>query len=226
MDTITNEKGWPACGRSMENAGLLTKFEVHFAPEAEQAQNHGMCAQCAAKIRKHHRRVQDGRDEQPAFIEKRHEMSVETDHVGREDNGEALHAVDFDYDALDADTAEFFASASPDVRRETAMALGLILAWIWHTGFESAQRKFAAMSAGLRPDLLDDASYEEIGSKLGCVKATIAKSARNFQQKFNFRFTRSRQDESRARMAEAARGHGWRDTRKRTRPSETKETPP
>ncbi|HZL13168.1 MAG TPA: hypothetical protein VFC85_03405 [Verrucomicrobiae bacterium] len=176
------------------------------------------------KFKKNNSATLEGKIETPVVWEKHHNPTIE-DHAGSVAPGDVVQTMDFDFDALDKDTAAFFANANPDVRCESAMALALILGWIWQSGFESAQCKFAAMTAGLRPDLLDDASYEEIGSKLGCVKATIAKAARNFQKQFNIKFSRSRQDDARARMAEAARGHGWRDTRKRARGQAQPPTP-
>jgi len=219
MDTLTKGKK-VACPRSLDNANLLTDFKLHFATRAELEKHGGVCAKCAEKFAKAHSAVVSGkRIEKPVDLNERHEqLDVEHDHAGFVAPGAVGQTVDFDFDEVDKDTTEFFANASQDVRRESAMALALILGWVWQSGFESAQRKFAAMTAGLRPDLIDNASYEEIGRKLGCVKATIAKAARNFQKQFNLKFSRSRQDEARRHMADARRGKPGHNRRKEAAP--------
>ena len=194
--------GWPpACTWSLDHANLLTGYELHHAPADELKANGGVCNACAAKIKKANAGVLVGKVEAPVDLNEKHgHLTLEQDHVAFTETSEIELVENFPFDDLDKDTAEFFANISPDGRSEAAMALSLILGWIWQSGFESAQRKFAAMSAGLRPDLLNDATYEEIGSKLGCVKATIAKAARNFQKQFNMKFSRSQQDAARAKM--------------------------
>lgn len=90
---------------------------------------------------------------------------------------------------------------------QAAEVLSLILSWCWSRGFKTAQRRFAALSAGLRPDLLNDRTFLEIGAELGCTKAAISKNARLFQEAFGFRFSRTRAEDSCARMREAQIGH-------------------
>jgi hypothetical protein len=144
-------------------------------------------------LRAHHQPLEGGGDHDPAFDE----------------HGQHVAVVDFDYDQiqLDSPTREFFGQASQDVRDDVATAFGMVLEWCWHRGFVSAQRKFAVVTAGLRPDLVDNESWEQIGERLGCGKAAISKQAQNFQNTFGLKFSRTRSEDARRHMAASMRGN-------------------
>jgi hypothetical protein len=217
---FSNEAGDVVCPNSLDHADLTTNYKLHHCSPDELKKFGGVCQACFDKFRKNNSAALAGKTETPVDMNKKEHgnLSLEQDHVAFTETSESELVEFFPFDDLDKDTAEFFANASPDVQRESAMALGLILAWVWQSGFETAQRKFAAMTAGLRPDLLDDASYAEIAAKLGCVKATISKAAMSFQERFNMKFSRSRQDETRRKMADARRGKPGNNRRKERAP--------
>jgi hypothetical protein len=219
-----NADGLVVCPLSLDRAHLLTDFKLHHCHPDELAANGGVCATCRAKAAKTNGRFKT-HDEQPVESAS-HDPAPEHNHVAFDDSGESIQSVDFPFEQLDQDAEDFFANASPDVRRDAAIAVGLMLEWIWSGGWRSAQRKFAAFTAGLRPDLIDNATYAEIGKRLGCTKAAISKAAVRCQEQFNIKFTRSRSEESRGRMAAAQIGHAPRSTSKRNEPSVGPTTPP
>ncbi|MDB6023109.1 MAG: hypothetical protein JWQ04_2966 [Pedosphaera sp.] len=92
-----------------------------------------------------------------------------------------------------------------------------ILDWMWRTGpsdnMRSAFRKFVAVSALLRPDLLGELNYVQLAEKLGCRKATISKIVVEFEEVVcgGIQFRTSRLEGARtnmrlARMAQVANG--------------------
>ena len=90
-----------------------------------------------------------------------------------------------------------------------ADALARILHWCWHNKSErllaipQAMHRFTAMCAVIRPDLLNDMSYQQIAAKLGVTKACLSKNAIQFQDNFQLHFRRSRRHETRAIFAKA-----------------------
>lgn len=128
---------------------------------------------------------------------------------GFDENSYRVGIVEFDYDQiqLDSSTREFFGEAGQDVRADVATAFGVLLEWCWHSGFVSAQRKFAVVTAGLRPDLVNNESWKQIGERLGCGKAAISKQAQNFQKTFGLKFSRTRSEDARRHMAARMMGN-------------------
>ena len=78
-----------------------------------------------------------------------------------------------------------------------AELLTAILEFVWteeRTGPRppgAAFRRFAAASALLRPELLDNKSYAELGAEIGCTKANLSLLAGQFQRRVGLKFRRS-----------------------------------
>jgi len=122
---------------------------------------------------------------------------------------------DFDFDAVAAGLGEV-ADTTPDARAEAAFVLSNLFSWIWARGsFESAQLKFATLTAGIRPDLIGDDSYEALAAKFGVTKQAISKAAKTLENKLNFKFSRSRSAAGCEAMARAQIGHKPTNTKKR-----------
>jgi len=204
------------CPNSLERANLMTNFAVHYATQQELKQNGGVCRKCFLTFASRNHTL-DG-SEEPVKISSHHQQSADLDHTGFSQSGQVESTVDFDYDQIrfNGDTREFFDNASNDVRVEAATALGLILEWVWQSGFESAQRKFAILSAGLRPELLNDESLEQIATRLGCGKAALSKAGLLFQKTFGVKFSRTRSAEARQHMAASMKGNS---NRRRSAPA-------
>lgn len=56
---------------------------------------------------------------------------------------------------------------------------------------KAAQKRFVAMTALVRPDLIRDKSYEEIGEVVGIGKAWMSAMSKDFQNSFGLKFQRS-----------------------------------
>ena len=110
--------------------------------------------------------------------------------------GITLPHCEFDYDAVDRGnplTAELERSDSAALASQSLLTM---LQWVWGTKpakleSRAAFLKFVAMSAVVRPDILQNKSYEEIADLCGCSKANIALHAKNFQREFGVVFRRS-----------------------------------
>ena len=59
---------------------------------------------------------------------------------------------------------------------------------------KAAQNRFVAMTALVRPDLIEGKSYEEIGEQIGVGKAWLSALAKDFQKNFGLKFQRSHKD--------------------------------
>jgi len=75
--------------------------------------------------------------------------------------------------------------------------------WCWTektaSGFtprhpKAAQNRFVAMTALVRPDMIGDKSYEQIGEQIGVGKAWLSAMAKDFQKNFGLKFQRSHKD--------------------------------
>ena len=110
-------------------------------------------------------------------------------------DGETVYSfgkVDFDYGAIDGGEDE------PDDRVKTlAVAFDRILRWCWKTQMDRCRQKrasffrFMALTAAMRPDLMDNASYAKLGKEYGVTKSLLSKLAVEFQSEFGVHFRRS-----------------------------------
>lgn len=85
---------------------------------------------------------------------------------------------------------------------DMAEAFDRILFWCWSCG--KARRdckasfiRFVALTAALRPDIFNNASYKQIGADLKVSKAWMSKLAVEFQDEFGVHFRRSRREGAR-----------------------------
>jgi len=90
-----------------------------------------------------------------------------------------------------------------DKIKQMAEVLDEILFWCWNVKvgekyrlrkFKSAQNCFVAMTALVKPELLEGKTYEEIGSCIGIGKARMSAMARDFQVQFGLTFNRGIRD--------------------------------
>jgi hypothetical protein len=104
--------------------------------------------------------------------------------------------------------------AQPPPMALAADGLHEILFWVWRCGRTqratpiSAYRKFLALSATLRPELFDDMTLEQLGSEVGCTKASLSKSALQFTKHFGglqFRRQHNGRDHMRSAMLQSHR---------------------
>ena len=111
--------------------------------------------------------------------------------------------VDFPYEEVDRGNP----LAAELEKNETAGdALHDLFLWCWSTpSFKFSFVRFVAISAVMRPDLLDDLSYEQLAKKLNCTKALISYNAKQFQKEFGVHFRRSRRLDGCEKMSAAAR---------------------
>jgi hypothetical protein len=224
---IQSAHGLVVCPLSADReGGNVENYKLHFCHLGELAEHGGICAKCHAKAAKRHGHFKS-RDEQPVDISDRHELpNLEHDHVGFNANREVEQTTDFPieeiYSRVDKETQEHFAGLNQHIRHEAGTALSMILQWIWCRDFYTAQRRWCVVTAGLRPDLLDDKSFAQIGKELGTTKQTLSKAMINFQESFGFKFSRGRSTEDRRNMSAAMMGHpGW-NTRKKSKRSNQK----
>jgi len=202
-EAVTNEQGWPVCGNSWHLCEPETRFKLHFAPPEELAKHGGVCAVCHEKFIRNNIGVLRGKVEKPETeFPQIKKPNVDQDRRAFTAFAEVGAICDFDFAAIDESTAKFFDEAPDNVLEQSAEAVALILQWVWSgDDFTAAFRKFAAITAAVRPDILNDSSYKQIGEKLGCTRASISKSALNFQDHFKIKFSRSRSESARANMA-------------------------
>jgi hypothetical protein len=108
--------------------------------------------------------------------------------------GDIGHSVNFDFDAIDGHGVK---SEDWDSIKEASDGLQKLLLWIWESrDFKNSFIRFVAMSAAMRPGLLDDRSYAQIAKKIKCTKSFISYDVKLFERKFGLHFRRSRRAES------------------------------
>ena len=199
------------CRNSLDHADLMTTYQVHLAPAKEIEKYHGVCKKCFEKFQAKNAGILNGAIERPVeILPEHHAPDPEFDHVGISTDGQFEQTTNFDFaavEALDADTQDFLDSVDRDALHLAARALELILTWCWSSGFETAQRRFAVITGGLRPSLLDDKSWREIGERLNCSRAALSKASINFQKVFQIKFARSRNESARRHMSVAMQGN-------------------
>jgi hypothetical protein len=125
----------------------------------------------------------------------------------------------FDFD--DVDRALGLIESTPaDARAEAAELVAQLMIWIWGSGaVKTALVRMTAMTAGLRPGLLQDKTYKALGQELGVSKQTLSKTALRFSAAFDTKLARSRSDIGRRHMAEAAMGNQNRAKHYATKPA-------
>ena len=117
------------------------------------------------------------------------------------ENGREVAAAGFDWDAVDRGnplTSELEGASPRGQNKINLMSDSLrdVLDWCWRTKFgprklKGAQHCFVALTALVRPELVGDMSYEQIGRRLGVGKSNISRIARSFQKEFGVKFSRS-----------------------------------
>ena len=114
----------------------------------------------------------------------------------------------FDFDAVD-ERLGLIQRLPQDAREQAAEALRHILYWIWgKTGNPHASlAKTYALIMALRPDIVGDLTYKQMGQRLGITRAAMSKVALNAQQTFGIKFARSRSAPARMKMAEKMHGN-------------------
>jgi hypothetical protein len=190
-------------------AVFLDKERLHRVPQAELDSHRGLCKKCFEKVQRNNCRVLAGKVETPVELSvPYHNLNPEEDHSGYVAPGEAVQTVDFNYDEIDR-LLGLVESEPPTVRATAAALFAEIMAWVWSGKypFKSAAIKFAALTAGLRPDLLGDRTFLQLGREYGVTKAAISKAALKFSDAFGIQFTRSRTESARNHMAVQAIGH-------------------
>jgi hypothetical protein len=138
------------------------------------------------------------------------------------DEGQLTTAVDFDFDEVDQ--ALGFVKHSPVAVREMAAELfQKIMFFVWGgkgVQLERSMLKFTAISSAIRPELVGNKTYEEIGQYFGVTKAAVCKIAKKFERAFNFKASRGRSEEHCATFAAAQKGHpGHHKSTRRGRPA-------
>jgi hypothetical protein len=203
MDKLTKGKK-VACPRSLDNANLLTDFKLHFATPEEIAANGGVCKKCRKEIQKHGKAILAGKIEKPgAMVPPPPQMP--DDHaawqrVSGENWAELTQTTDFDYDAVD-EALRFVEAAPADARAQAGEVIRQVFAYCFGRGnLTAAAAKFAVIGAGLRPDVLDDATQTDLANRLGLTKAALSKASVKFQSAFGVKFSRSRSLSARAKM--------------------------
>lgn len=138
-------------------------------------------------------------------------------------NGVTDEVVHFDFDAIDRNMGHTRNSTEDDVRAAASEVLSQVLGYCWGDHGEgsvlpmkTAVLRFVAFTAGLRPELLKNQTYSQIGAQLGVTKAAVSKTALAVEARFGIKFARSRQVAARAHMAQAmTRSHSTRQAPKR-----------
>lgn len=120
------------------------------------------------------------------------------------------------------------ATPSDDPMVLATQVIRRLLDWSWKRGApkitHAAFTRFAAMTAVLRPDLLEDKTFQEVGEMLGVSKATMSKYACEFSDTFGIQCRRSRSRIGRANMSHSKMGHP--PTRCRAGGGKPDKTPP
>lgn len=182
---------------------------VHRATRAELAAHHGICAACAAQLQRRHWDARAGRQEKPADLNEPIRAVDKLHPTAWSDLGDPVPSVGFDFEQIYALDEE--AKAAPDEAREIALGLFTrLMLWVWGKPGRKSDReihaallRFASFTAGLRPDLLGNATLKEIGQSLGASKQLLSQSSLRCATLFGMRFARNRPDAARDNMSRA-----------------------
>jgi hypothetical protein len=136
--------------------------------------------------------------------------AIEISHVGFDADNLENHAVcvtNFDFDAVD-EALGFIHQAPPPVREQAAELFRALASWCFRGNrpLRCGMVKFVAIVAGLRPEILQDRSGQDLSTELGITKQALTHQSLRFADAWGFHFARSRSKEGRERMAAARRG--------------------
>jgi hypothetical protein len=169
---------------------------------AFQMTGKGVCQFCLSRFEKNsHRWALDPTQEElkQHFDEHQpeHGTSIEFD-----------SASDFDWSGVDQLLGEL-EPLPEDSIAQAAEALSRILVFCWgnRTSLQTALARFTAVSGTLRPDLLDGASFEEIGRQCGLTKQSISRMSLRWCDSLGLKMRRNRPKKSRANMSRSQLGH-------------------
>lgn len=204
------EPGMVPCPNSLERMNFLSSFELHYATPAELEAHGGVCKKCFKRFQRGNSPVLHGELEKPVEIPPVHRApDVAMDHAAYDASSHLEQICDFDFGAVDEALAAI--TETPiDARQMAAEMFRRIAVWVWSGRNVSLQRatvRFAVITAGVMPDLIDDPTYSEIGKATGLTKAAVSKQALLFQDTFGIKFARSRSKEARENMAQSQMGH-------------------
>lgn len=190
------------CPRSLSLAASIG-FNVHQGTRREIEENSGICNKCKRALRHQHLAWKAGMVETPAdFAAGHRHVTLEADHAGVV--GDELHpAVEFDFASIDADELRTaLDNCSAEGIAMAADFLGALLVWLWagHGTIKTTSVKLAVFTSALRPDLLGDRTYKQLGQELGVTRANLSKHASRLSDALQFKFTRARSDKARLNM--------------------------
>jgi hypothetical protein len=196
---VSSDREWAASER----------YERHYATPQELQENGGVCRRCREKFRKHNGGFISGRIETPAAMT-HHVAQSDGEHAGFEALGPE-QIIDFPFVALDG--------IEHDPIRTAADVFATVMTWVWGAGsIRSAMTRLAALTAALRPDLLGNKSYQQIGAELGVSKQSVARFGVAFCDEFGIQCARGRLPEARNHMRTAQLKSYEAGRRKKPRP--------
>lgn len=125
----------------------------------------------------------------------------EQDHAGWLAPGEVVPTTDFQYPDDEPNGA-----ALDDAIPNLAAALKEILGWIWTSQRPNAALvRLVSMTATLRPELMNNQTFEQLGAQLGVTKQSISYASTAFERRFKLQFRRGRTATARRSMSAAMR---------------------
>jgi hypothetical protein len=96
----------------------------------------------------------------------------------------------------------------PDLMMLAASELREVFHWVWQPEkhrrpkLQASFRRFIALSATMRPELLGNLTYRQLGELLGCTRAALCKQALLFTRQFgNLQFRRQHNGRDNMRAA-------------------------
>lgn len=132
----------------------------------------GVCQFCHRAFAAAHKSGAMGRKRKPE-LEAEHVAHTPHDADTRED------AAHFDYNLLDG----IATGDDPDATAKASDAIARLLEWIFaRRSVRGALVRVTALGAALRPDLLDDRTYESLARECGITKQALSKCALNFSR--------------------------------------------
>lgn len=168
----------------------------------------GICARCRSKIKGSGAATLQGKIESPVEMTYHSDLpSVDQDHAAYTAPGQLVPVVDFPFAQID-EALGFVKQADADTKTLAAELFGRVMMWVWKkpNTLKIATARFSVLTAALRPDLLDNRTWEQIGDELRLTKQAICKHARVAQKAFNIKFQRTRRQASCALMRAARLG--------------------
>jgi hypothetical protein len=127
------------------------------------------------------------------------------------EHGGLVATTDFPFDEIEPEPC-------PHEAREAAAELfRRVMQWTFRTpcNLKTATVRWASLCAGLRPGLINDRTFEDIGNELGVTKQALSKSGQVAAKTFGLKFARQRSAVARQHMANARIGKPGYNTRKK-----------